>query len=155
MQEFANPIVRKSLETYPEDNGCKLQQASQAARWRHEVDGNLAAPMARDANGKDYFVEEPCMAQLDDTGEVVAPVMPISWFRRGSDLWAHSHYLRCTPQGYVVDRRPHGSVDIPLSNFLLNVNDLQSTVIQDEYGLPPAKIEGKFTMDTIVASYTP
>ncbi|EPQ49899.1 hypothetical protein GLOTRDRAFT_28091, partial [Gloeophyllum trabeum ATCC 11539] len=59
-QEMANPLVRPHLQFYPQDSWPRLSEACQAARWRYEIDGNLASPMAR-SNGKDYFVEEVCM----------------------------------------------------------------------------------------------
>ncbi|KAF8137768.1 hypothetical protein K438DRAFT_1503253, partial [Mycena galopus ATCC 62051] len=56
--EFANPLIRPKLHLYPEDSGEKLEEARQAAKWKHEVDGNISGPMARGTGGKDYYVEE-------------------------------------------------------------------------------------------------
>ncbi|KAF8135949.1 hypothetical protein K438DRAFT_1454643, partial [Mycena galopus ATCC 62051] len=56
--EFANPLVRPKLHLYPEDSGDRLEEGRQAAKWKQEVDGNIAGPMARGNGGKDYYVEE-------------------------------------------------------------------------------------------------
>ncbi|KAI0323277.1 hypothetical protein GY45DRAFT_1213627, partial [Cubamyces sp. BRFM 1775] len=59
--EFSNPLVRPHIDLYPEDAGPQLNHPSQAKKWAHEVDPNLAAPMARSSEGKDYFVNELAM----------------------------------------------------------------------------------------------
>ncbi|KAJ6615976.1 hypothetical protein B0H10DRAFT_1648274, partial [Mycena sp. CBHHK59/15] len=45
--EFANPLVRLKMHLYAEDTGESLGEAHQAAKWKDEVDGNVAGPMAR------------------------------------------------------------------------------------------------------------
>ncbi|KAI0739726.1 hypothetical protein C8Q80DRAFT_1051189, partial [Daedaleopsis nitida] len=59
--EWANPIVRPCLAMYPEDDNGRLADARHGARWLHEVDPDLAAPMARGEDGRDYFVNEFAM----------------------------------------------------------------------------------------------
>ncbi|KAJ6614052.1 hypothetical protein B0H10DRAFT_1648896, partial [Mycena sp. CBHHK59/15] len=56
--EFSNPLVRPKMHLYPEDTGEQLEEARQAAKWKDEVDGNIAGPMACGADRKDYYVEE-------------------------------------------------------------------------------------------------
>ncbi|KAL7285971.1 hypothetical protein ACG7TL_001086 [Trametes sanguinea] len=113
-----------------------------AKRWAHEVDANLAAPMARSADGKDYFVNELAMANIDAFG-YLAPVVPIRWFRRDGALFAKACLVRLdtsmqgTPTKFVVDAQESGEVDIPLSKFVLNVEDLCTPEVQERWALPP------------------
>ncbi|KZT20338.1 hypothetical protein NEOLEDRAFT_1165089 [Neolentinus lepideus HHB14362 ss-1] len=142
--EFANPLVRGKLHFYPEDSGYHLEDARQAERWRDEVDGNLACPMVRDRDGKDYFVEEPCLASIDGLGRI-APIMPMCWFTRGGRTWARVHLLRLTrySDAFVIDGRPDSTLDIPLDVFFMSVLDLQDHDTQRRYGLPsPDRIAG-------------
>ncbi|KAJ7215273.1 hypothetical protein C8J57DRAFT_1096269 [Mycena rebaudengoi] len=141
--EFANPLIRPHLHLYPEDTGERLEEARQAAKWKDEVDANIAVPMARDVNGKDYYVEEPCLAHLNNGG--VCPVLPIRWFMRGETLIAIVHLLHITPQlnAFIIDGTASGCIELPLSAFFLSVVDLQDPACQARYGLPsPHKIAG-------------
>ncbi|KAJ3559218.1 hypothetical protein NM688_g473 [Phlebia brevispora] len=143
--EFANPLVRRSLQTYPEDTEPRLKEAAQAERWRCEVDSSLSAPMVRDHNGKDYFVDEPCLVELSEDRDpcyVATAVVPVRWFRRSGELWAKAHRLLpdVDPDGFVVDGRQGSCIDIPLSAFFLNVLDLEDSDTQRRYHLPPARI---------------
>ncbi|KAJ6580335.1 hypothetical protein B0H10DRAFT_2179659 [Mycena sp. CBHHK59/15] len=108
--EFANPLVRPHLHLYPEDSGKRLEEARQGAKWKDEVDGNLSAPMARAENGKDYFVEEPALANIDDDG-TIGPVMPMRWFTRNGNA-------------YVIDGTLQGCLELPLTAFFLTAVDL-------------------------------
>lgn len=130
------------MQTYPEDSGTLLGEACQADKWYREVDGALAAPMARSATGKDYYVEEPCLVS---EGDAVTPVMPVRWFRRGHVLWAKAHRLLpdLASGGFAIDGRGASCVNIPLSAFFLNVLDLEKEHCQHRYGIPPPKILGK------------
>ncbi|KAJ7251881.1 hypothetical protein C8J57DRAFT_1077808 [Mycena rebaudengoi] len=99
--------------------------------------------MARDVNGKDYYVEEPCLAYLNNGR--VGPVLPIRWFMRGETLIAIVHLLHVTPQldAFIIDGRASGCIELPLSAFFLSVVDLQDPACQARYGLPsPHKIVG-------------
>ncbi|KAJ7239146.1 hypothetical protein C8J57DRAFT_1086540 [Mycena rebaudengoi] len=141
--EFANPLIRPHLHLYPEDTGEHLEEARQAAKWKDEVDANIAGPMARDVDGKDYYVEEPCLAHLNNGG--VGPVLPIRWFMRGETLIAIVHLLHITPQrdAFIIDGTASGCIELPLSAFFLSVVDLQDPACQARYGLPsPHKIAG-------------
>ncbi|KAJ6628641.1 hypothetical protein B0H10DRAFT_1665935, partial [Mycena sp. CBHHK59/15] len=57
--EFSNPLVCPKMHLYAEDTRESLEEARQAAKWKNEVDSNIAGPMARGDDGNDYFVEEP------------------------------------------------------------------------------------------------
>ncbi|KAJ7110945.1 hypothetical protein C8R44DRAFT_742719 [Mycena epipterygia] len=142
-KEFANPLVRKHLHLYPEDSGCRLEEARQAAKWKEEVDGNVSAPMARAENGKDYYVEEAALANIDDEG-TVGPVMPMRWFTRHGIIWAVVHRLWATENrdAYIIDGTPGGCFELPLTAFFLTSEDLDSRYCQQRYSLPPLKFAG-------------
>ncbi|KAJ7687827.1 hypothetical protein B0H17DRAFT_1203347 [Mycena rosella] len=139
--EFGNPLVRKHLHLYPEDTGCRLEEARQAAKWKEEVDGNVSSPMARAENGRDYYVEEAALANIDPDG-TVAPVMPMRWFTRHGVLWAVVHRLRITQNhdAYVIDGTPTGCLELPLTAFFLTAEDLDEPDCQRRYNLPPLRI---------------
>ncbi|KAJ6624135.1 hypothetical protein B0H10DRAFT_2186725, partial [Mycena sp. CBHHK59/15] len=141
--EFANLLVRPHLHLYPEDSGKRLEEARQGAKWKDKVDGNLLAPMARAENGKDYFVEEPALANTDDDG-TIGPVMPMRWFTRNGSIWAVVHRLRTTLQqdAYVIDGMLQGCLELPLTAFFLTAVDLNEMGCQHRYNLPPLKIAG-------------
>lgn len=133
-----NPLVRPHLQTYPEDSGQRLQEVRQAQRWRDEVDPNIAAPMARGEDGKDYFVGEPCLVHLETGPGVVAPS---HWFRRADTMWSTAYPLVPTDDntGYMMDRRT--PLEVELSSYVLNVDDLASRTCQEMYKLPPPVIQ--------------
>lgn len=116
-----------------------LNEASQAERWRCEVDANLAAPMARGEGDKDFFVDEPCLVSYGDNIEVV---IPTRWYQRDKETYARVHPIIVTADGFVVDGRPNSCFDIPLSYFFLNIADLQTEICQQTYSLPEPKIQG-------------
>ncbi|KAJ7246761.1 hypothetical protein C8J57DRAFT_726125 [Mycena rebaudengoi] len=149
--EFANPLVRPYLHLYPEDSGIRLEEARQATKWKEEVDGNVSAPMARSANGKDCYVEEPAMANLDGHGNI-GPVMPMRWLMRDGNLWAVAHKLRITREqdAYVIDATSGGSLELPLTAFFLTVEELADSDCQKRYLLPPLKIAGILRTDHTV-----
>lgn len=137
-------MTRAQLHLYSEDGGETLHEARHGRRWGREVDAVLAGPMARSKTGKDYFVNEVALAVVDAQGSAV-PVMIARWFRRSDEVVAKVHPLRLTPDKhqFVIDARPHKVVDVPLTSFLLNAEDLQQAHTQAEWGLPaPDKIHG-------------
>ncbi|KAH9946550.1 hypothetical protein B0H21DRAFT_822615 [Amylocystis lapponica] len=135
---------------------CNLQRIIEdefsnplGARWLHEVDANLAGPMARGADGKDYYVDEIALANLDDMGRV-GPVMVRRWFRRGGELVARVNPLLVHHDGrhFLVDERKKSTLVVPLSAFLLSVEDLDSPQIQAHYNLPsPSAVEEALISD--------
>ncbi|KZT19673.1 hypothetical protein NEOLEDRAFT_1158985 [Neolentinus lepideus HHB14362 ss-1] len=142
--ELANPLVRPHLEFYPEDSGIRLQEARQAARWREEVDALVACPMVCNDDGRDFFIEESCMANIDNLG-TVAPVMPVRWFKHEGKIWAKVHMMRLTPEHdfLVIDGRKGSSLDLPMSAFFLSVLELKDADISRRYNLPhPNRIAG-------------
>ncbi|KAI0054859.1 hypothetical protein BV25DRAFT_1766987, partial [Artomyces pyxidatus] len=142
--ELANPMVRRHMRFLAEDSGVKLEEARQAQRWLSEVDGNLAGPMARTKHGKDFFVYEPALANIDCLG-TTAPVMPTRWFTREGRIFARVHRLRLTKEGdsYVIDGRTSECCDIPLEAFVLSVIELNEPELQRRYRLPaPSNIKG-------------
>ncbi|KAI0696468.1 hypothetical protein C8T65DRAFT_583417, partial [Cerioporus squamosus] len=135
--EWANPVARARLQVYAEESGERLAECRQARRWRHEVNANLAAPMARSATGKDYFVEE--IAVVDVPGRGLAPVMISRWFMKDSQLLATVLPLRVSLDGgrYVIDARTGQQFDIPLEAFRLSVLDLEDNpTVLDALQLP-------------------
>ncbi|KAF7334908.1 hypothetical protein MVEN_02240500 [Mycena venus] len=142
--EFANPLVRSKLHLYPEDSGDRLEEGRQAAKWKQEVDGNISGPMARGNGGKDYYVEEVCFARLDEAS-AVGPVMPMRWFTRNDELIsiAHPLHLTASRSAFVIDGSEAACLEIPLSNYFLNVLDLEDLECQARYDIPPpSKIAG-------------
>lgn len=123
---------------YPEDSGESLEEARQAAKWKHEVDGNISGPMARGNGGKDYYVEEVCFAKLDNAAGI-GPVMPMRWFTRNGKMLSIAHPLHLTPSklAFVIDGSDGACVEISLEDYFLNVCDLADTECQTRYGIPP------------------
>ncbi|KAH9851930.1 hypothetical protein C2E23DRAFT_780036 [Lenzites betulinus] len=147
--EFANPVTRARLHLYAEDAGNVLREARHGRRWGVEVDPNLAGPMARSATGKDYYVHEIALANIDEHG-TIAPVVIARWFQRGGNLIAKAHPLRTTADRaqFVVDARSSENLEVPLTSFLLNVEDLSSAQVQAKWGLPPPdKVQGVLSSD--------
>lgn len=75
-----NSLVWPHIHTYPEDTRLRLEEARQATKWKDEVDGMISAPMVQTEHGKDYFTEEPCLANVDEFG-FVGLIMPVRWFK--------------------------------------------------------------------------
>ncbi|KAH9941368.1 hypothetical protein B0H21DRAFT_710651 [Amylocystis lapponica] len=85
----------------------RVLQAASLKPMTHE------GPMARSTDGKNYYVEEIALANLDEMGR---------------------HFL--------VDEREKSTLNIPLSAFLLSVQELESPAIQSYYNLPsPSAVE--------------
>ena len=95
--------------------------------------------MARGEEDKDFFVYEPC---LISDGDSITMVMPTRWFQRSGETYAKAHYLLILEEGYAIDGRPDSCIEVPLSQFLLNVVDLDTATCQETYGLPVTKILG-------------
>ncbi|KAF7971893.1 hypothetical protein HWV62_19513 [Athelia sp. TMB] len=141
--EFANPLVRPHISVYPEDSGDCLEETRQAARWKTEINTVFAGVMARGDADKDYFVEEPCFANLDDAGRV-GPVMPMRWFTRKGQLYCEAYLLAVTAarDAFVIDAR-NGVIELPLSAFFLSVLDLEDELCQSRYCIPsPHRVLG-------------
>ncbi|TFY59665.1 hypothetical protein EVJ58_g5640 [Rhodofomes roseus] len=139
--EFSNPLVRPFIFTYAEDSNGQLSEARQASKWLWEVDPNAGGPMARSKDGKDYFVNEVAMANLDELGRI-GPVMVQRWFMRDQRLMA-----RVTPllidegnTGYVLDERPGAMKDVAVDAFFLDVTDMASPIIRQQYRLPETDV---------------
>ncbi|KAI0362301.1 hypothetical protein OH77DRAFT_1389783, partial [Trametes cingulata] len=149
--EFANPLVRSTLQLYPVDAGQRLSHPSEAQKWADEVDPDLAAPMARSKDGKDFFVNELAMANIDDLGQV-GLVVPTRWFQRDGVLLSRACpvRLRSTSEGQtlLVDARDSEKMEIPLTSYVLNVLDLLDPEVQRQWALPsPDKVNGVICSD--------
>lgn len=143
-------MTRADLHLYAEDGENKLHEARQGTRWRDEVNPVLTGPMARSATGKDYFVNEVALANIDAHG-TVAPVMVARWFTRAGRVIAKVHPMRLTPDQseLVVDARDAKTIEVPLTSFVLNVDDLLAPHTQVEWHIPaPDKIHGESSMHT-------
>ncbi|KAI1797716.1 hypothetical protein LXA43DRAFT_877016 [Ganoderma leucocontextum] len=123
--EFANPLVMAYLQTLPEKAGETLGECTQGERWLSEVDPDLAGPMARAPDGRDYFVNKLAMAVINPGGPPT-PVMIQRWFRRGGSVWAAAHPTRAAevPGRLIVDEREGKSFDIPLTSMRYCIEDL-------------------------------
>ncbi|KDQ53774.1 hypothetical protein JAAARDRAFT_209796 [Jaapia argillacea MUCL 33604] len=114
--EIANPLVRPHLHFFAEDVG--------------------------EQGRRDYYVEEPALANIDDLGTYAA-VMPFRWFMRGKKLWAQVHRLRKHPSddSLVVDVRLGKHEELPLSAFFASFEELKAD--HRYYGLPdPTNVAG-------------
>ncbi|KAI0353117.1 hypothetical protein OH77DRAFT_1522874 [Trametes cingulata] len=133
--EFANPLVAQHLAALPEDAGEKLSECSQGHRWRFEVDANLACPMVRALDGKDYYVNELAMVAVG-VGQRLVPAIPRRWYRKDGEVWATvSPMLRGEPlDSLVVDEREGSTFELPLVSFRLSVEELLSVHTQAELG---------------------
>lgn len=104
---MSNPRVRPHLRTLPEDTGSHLSQPWQGARWKDELDPDLATPMVRHA-GEDFYVYEPTPT-LD--GRVC---MPVRWFTRGEEtlatVWEMEHTV--DKQGWIVLKHRTSEVNV-------------------------------------------
>ncbi|KAG9084144.1 hypothetical protein FS749_005446 [Ceratobasidium sp. UAMH 11750] len=134
--EIANPITSANLATYPEDAGPSVKGALHGAKWREEVDGTVASPMARlyahTGAYQDYFVDEPALVKI---GGNVTPVLVSRWFTRAGSLVANVHQLiPLTGQdGYAVDGG--NCLEVPQADFHLALPEFRQVCA--EYSLPP------------------
>lgn len=140
-QEMANPLVRKHMHFFSEDAGNELKAAWQAGRWKDEVNADISGPMVRH-EGKDYFVNEPALANWGRNGEY-RPVLPTRFFRRGGKDWAKIHHLRVHPteHSFLIDARDGACDELPISAFFASYLEFKSDYTY--YRLPePSKIKG-------------
>ncbi|KAG9084851.1 hypothetical protein FS749_004901 [Ceratobasidium sp. UAMH 11750] len=134
--EMANPITAANLATFPEDAGPRVASASHSTKWREEVKGEFASPMAQvyehTGTFQDYFVNEPSLARIDSQ---VMPVLVTRWFTREGSRVANVHRLiPLTEQnGYAVDAA--GCLEVPEGDFHLALPGFRH--VYGEYGLPP------------------
>ena len=142
IQEFANPVTRPILELYPEDGeGPSLKHPRQGKKWAKEVDPNVAAPMARALDGRDYFIHELAMAKLGSQ-ENIAPVVVARWFQRDGAIVSKAYpvHLRHSASSrtpdMVVDTRDTEILEVPLSAYIFCVKDLLDPVVQERWGIP-------------------
>ncbi|EKM48146.1 uncharacterized protein PHACADRAFT_203180 [Phanerochaete carnosa HHB-10118-sp] len=118
---MANPMVRPLLHLYPEKSAPHLSEARQADRWLSEVEPKYAGIMARDAEGQqDYYIHEPCLADLDGTGKP-AIVMPVRFFMKNGSMHAQAHCMTVLEDGFVIEAgRKRDCRDVPLSALKLS-----------------------------------
>ncbi|KAG8725629.1 hypothetical protein FRC09_000016 [Ceratobasidium sp. 395] len=139
--EIANPLTREKLVVFPEDAGPFMSNATHGSKWREEVDGSLASPMARvytknKESYQDYFVNEPALARLD--GKDV-PVLVTRWLTRNKTLVANTHRLipLSDRDGYAIDGQD--CLEVPEEDFLLALPTFR--VVHSQYNLPhPDKV---------------
>ncbi|KAJ7056477.1 hypothetical protein C8F01DRAFT_1311424 [Mycena amicta] len=74
-------IITQHLHFLPEDSGNTLSEAWQAARWRHELDPDLATPMIC-LHGQDFYIHEPAILHNGNM------CMPTRWFKRSGKTYA-------------------------------------------------------------------
>ncbi|KAG9096191.1 hypothetical protein FS749_008953 [Ceratobasidium sp. UAMH 11750] len=134
--EMANPITSANLATFPEDAGPCVSNASHGAKWREEIKGEFASPMARiygrTSTFQDYFVDEPSLVQMDSQA---MPVLVTRWFTRKGSRVANVHPLIPLPaqNGYAMDGA--ACLEVPEEDFRLALPELKH--VSAEYGLPP------------------
>ncbi|RDX40530.1 hypothetical protein OH76DRAFT_1394203 [Lentinus brumalis] len=142
--ELANPLVCRHLHWYSEEVGDSGSEAWQFDKWRHEVPGSIAGPMVRSPEGKDYFVNEPALANVDNLGSI-APVIPVRWFMRDGGLHALAHRLYVHPRdqnAYTIDGR--SALELPMSAFFSPYPDFARE--HSYYNLPsPSRVTGVIT----------
>nr|VWO97023.1 Uncharacterized protein [Ganoderma boninense] len=124
-QEFANPIMMAYLQTLPELGSASFGECAQGERWASEVDPNLAGPMVRAPDGRDYFVNELAMVS-EGTGPACFPVVIRRWFRKGGGTCASVCPVLTYDDkpGLVVDDREGSRFEVPLAAMRYCVEDL-------------------------------
>ncbi len=120
-------------------------------RWGEDIDPNLAGPMARASDGKDYYVQEFAMADVPALGGLV-PVMIARWYEKDCELTAKVHPVGLTPSGdaFIVDGRDNKVVEVPLGAFLLSTEEMLTPEVQAMYKIPsPERVFGMFILPKI------
>ncbi|KAJ3509457.1 hypothetical protein NLJ89_g5213 [Agrocybe chaxingu] len=107
-QEFANPKVRPHLHFYPEDSGCAVSEARQAARWLHEMPSEDTTPMIR-LRDDDYYIFEPTML-VNNTF-----CIPHRWFIRNGSFYAKAWTLEIVSSDNHHAWRVHKDREIQIS----------------------------------------
>lgn len=136
--------MRPHIRVFCEDSADQLAEACQAEKWKLQVAADLAGPMVRHED-RDYFVNEPALANVGTLGEYGA-VLPSRWFLRNGKIWAKVQHLISHPgknsDSLIIDNR-RDCEEIPLSNFFLSFEELKTT--HTYHNLKnPAKITGTF-----------
>ncbi|CAE6474368.1 unnamed protein product [Rhizoctonia solani] len=136
--EMSNPLVRKDMVFYPQDDGQALKQAANGARWTKEVNASLAAPMVRKHlphGHQDYYIYEPFLTSSIPAGEQNANLpcafIPVRYFQRNGTCFAKAHPLVSHEHGYIIDASAH--VDISVSQFLIPLPEFR--LKHNDYGL--------------------
>lgn len=145
-QEFANPIVMAYLQTLPEIGSATFGECTQGERWAFEVDPNLAGPMVRAPDGRDYFVNELAMVSHGtEHGPGCFPVVIRRWFRKAGGICASvSPVLTYEDKpGLVVDDREGTRFEVPLSAMRYCIEDLLRPPHHAPHYLPSPSIVGK------------
>ncbi|KAI0629204.1 hypothetical protein C8Q77DRAFT_1161385 [Trametes polyzona] len=151
--EFANPVTRSILDLYPEDGqATELKHPRQVSKWAKEIDPALAAPMARAEDGRDYFIRELALANVDGSLHPL-PVVIARWFRKGGVLISKAHPVLLhqqmdgePTQRFVIDMRAERLLEIPLTSYLCCVDDLLREDVRVQWGLPhPGDVYGAIT----------
>ena len=141
-------MVMAYLQTLPEMGSTTFSECAQAERWASEVDPNLAGPMVRAPDGRDYFVNELAMV-AHDAHPGCFPVVIRRWFRKAGGISA----LVCpvlvhedtSKPGLVVDDREGTRFDVPLSLMRYCIEDLLRPPAYAPGYLPKPEIKGAFT----------
>ncbi|KAJ7900644.1 hypothetical protein B0H14DRAFT_2556105 [Mycena olivaceomarginata] len=94
--EQGSGTLRPYIRVLSEDSAERLDEACQAQKWKLEVAADLSGPMARHEN-KDYFVNEPALANIGTLGEYAA-VPPSRGFLRKGKIWAKVQRLISHPR---------------------------------------------------------
>jgi hypothetical protein len=129
LQEFSNTETRRFIRTYPEDRSRRGQSRSETwhfSKWGEHAAANSACPMARAADGRDYYVYEPALAYVESR---LCAVMPIRFFRRGAVLYARVCLLIRMPD---KDSNPSWWVDGTSEAFAISLDAFHSTVLDFE-----------------------
>ncbi|TBU25646.1 hypothetical protein BD311DRAFT_852410, partial [Dichomitus squalens] len=140
--EFANPEARSVLHLYPEDGyDTMLKHPRQAKKWAETINPTLAAPMARAADGRDYFVHELAMAKLGSNDDI-APVVIARWYQRDGRLFSKAHPVLIYETGrlgeteFVIDARNEVLTEVALDSYVFCIEDLCLPEVQQQWGLP-------------------
>lgn len=132
-----------------DDSGERLAEACQADKWKSEVAPDLAGPMVQQ-EGKDYFVNEPALANFGTLGGHAA-VLPSRWFLRDGKIWAKAQRLvpHPTEDSLVVDNRQTQCEEIPLSRSFLSFEELKTTYTHHNLK-NPATISGTISFAIVL-----
>jgi hypothetical protein len=129
LQEFSNTQTRRFIRTYPEDRSRRGQPCSKTwhfSKWGEHAAANAACPMARAADGQDYYVYEPALAYVESH---LRAVMPIRFFRRGAVLYARVCLLIRMPD---KDGQLEWWVDGTSEPLEISLDDFELTVVDFE-----------------------
>ncbi|KDN33344.1 hypothetical protein RSAG8_13567, partial [Rhizoctonia solani AG-8 WAC10335] len=139
--EMANPLVRKEMVFYPQENSNVLKHAANGAQWTEEVNASLVAPMVRKYlphGHHDYYVYEPFVVSVSSVEDpsIFLPHAYISvrYFQQDNKCFTKCHPLIPHDNGFtsiIIDANIH--VNIPTSNFLLPLPEFW--LKYEDYGL--------------------